>query len=199
MAKRIAGWLFLFGALVVIIAGQALIQSGPFGSIATSLDRARIIVPELLAMIALGALLLIAAMIHGLVTDGHSGQGAVTLDGRVVADPPVKTGKAAFTYSGPTTMPNQYVFGFFRGTVLWSREFYEESGMAELKKAWRSGQWLHVRRYLRETVALIGFLLVFVGLFGTVALETDVAILKLLFLLVVAYGLGRTAYAFARA
>lgn len=189
----------MVGALVVIIAAQALIQSGPFGSIATSLDRARIIVPALIAMIVLGGLLLIVAMIHGLVTDARSDQGAVTLDGHVVSDPPVKEGQAAITYSGRTTMANQYVRGFFRGTVLWSGGFYEESGMAELKKSWRSGQWLHVHRYLRATLALTGFLLFFVGLFGMVALASDVTILRVLFLLVVAYGLIRTAYAFVRA
>jgi hypothetical protein len=199
MAKRIGGWLFMVGALVVIIAAQALIQSGPFGSIATSLNRARVIVPALIAMIVLGALLLIVAMIHGLVTDGRSDQGAVTLDGRVVADPPLKKGKAAITYWGRTTMANQYVLGLFRGTVLRTSGFYEESGMAELKKSWRSGQWLHVHRYLRESLALTGFLLVVVGLFGTVALASDITILRLLFLIVVAFVLVRTAYAFARA
>ncbi len=199
MAKRIGGWLFMVGALVVIITAQGLIQSGPFGSITTSLNRARIIVPALLAMIALGALLLIVAMIHGFLTDARSDQGAVTLDGRVVSDPPVKKGKAAITYWGRTTMANQHVLGIFRGTVLWSGGFYEESGMAELKKSWRSSQWLHVHRYLRETLALTGFLLVFVGVFGTVALASDITILRVLFLLVVAFVLVRTAYAFARA
>jgi hypothetical protein len=46
----------MVGALVAIIATRALIQSGPFGSIATSLNRARVIVPALIAIIALGVL-----------------------------------------------------------------------------------------------------------------------------------------------
>ncbi len=186
-------------ALGVIIGGQALIQSGPFGSITTSLNRARTIEPALLAMVAIGALVLVAAMIHGLVTDAASDQGAVTLDGRVVSDPPVRKGKAAITYAGRTTMANHYVLGFFQGTVLWSGGFHEESGMGELKKSWRSGQWLHVHRYLRATFALTGFLMIFVGLFGAIALASDITILRVLFLLVVAYALIRTAYAFARA
>jgi hypothetical protein len=43
-------------------------------------------------------------------------------------------------------------------------------------------QWIHVHRYLRETLALTGFLLVFVGLFGSPA-ETDAFQLQALFCL----------------
>jgi hypothetical protein len=199
VAKRFGGLLFMLGAVGVIIAAQALIQAGPFTWIATALNSARIVLPALLALIALGALLLLVAMTHGLVTRGRSDQGALTLDGRVVEDAPVRKGKVGVTYSGRTTLANQYVSGLFRGNVLWAGGFYEETGMTELKSSWKSGEWLHVPRYLRATLALTGFVFVFVGLFGTFALISDITVLRVLFLLVVAYGLIRSAYAFARA
>ena len=189
----------MVGAVAVVIVVQAFSQAAPFGWIDRTLNGIRELVPPLLVLIAVGTLLLIVAMIHGLVTDRRPDQGAVTLDDRVVSNTVIKKGNLELTYRGRTAVPNQYVLGFLRGHVLWAGGFYEESGLAELKHAWRSGEWLHVRRYLRATLALAGFLLIFVGVFATAALVIDITVLRLLFLLVVAYGLGRTAYAFVRA
>jgi hypothetical protein len=198
MAKRLRGWLLPIAAIVVLIAAQASIQAGQLTSFDRFLNGARNLVPVGLALTAIGALLLLVAAIHGLITDGRPDEGAVTLDGRVVTEAPIEKGKVAINYRGRAVTANDYVLGFFRGTLLWGRGFYEESGMAELKRSWRSGEWIHVRRYLRATLALAGFLALFSGIFATAAILSDVTVIRLLFLLVLAYGLGRTAYSFAR-
>jgi hypothetical protein len=90
------------------------------------------------------------------------------------------------------------VAGYFRGRVLWSTGFYEETIFSELKRSWRSGEWLRVHRYLRATLVLSGLLLLVAGGFGTMAFVSDATAVRLLLLLVVAYVLARTAFAFAR-
>lgn len=199
MVKRLIGWVWLVGVVAALIAVQALIRAGYLARVDGVLNSARVLVPAGIALAALGAVLVAAAMIHGLATDASQLQIPLTLDGRVGSDTTVDPGKVAVRYRGRTSLAGEMVFGYFRGTLLWGRQFYEETRMSELKRAWRSGEWLHVHRYLRATVALSGFLLMLLGVFGTVVLVSDLTAVRLLLLLALAYALGRTAYAFARA
>jgi hypothetical protein len=89
--------------------------------------------------------------------------------------------------------------GFFRGILLWQGEFYEESGIPELKHSWRTGEWLQVHRYFRETLVLVGLPLLLLGVFGTVALVIDVTAVRLLLVLALAYALARLGFALIRA
>jgi hypothetical protein len=189
----------MVSALAAVMAAQALDKAGYLARVDGLLNSGRFLVPAAVALAFLGAVLVAAAMIHGLATDATRSQVPLTLDDRVGGDTTVEPGKVEVSYRGPTSVAREWVFGYFRGTLLWSRTFYEESSMAELKLSWRSGEWLHVRRFFRETVALSGFLLLFVGALGAAALLTEVTAVRLLLLLVVAYALVRTAYAFARA
>jgi hypothetical protein len=199
VGKRILGWLFMVGVVAAIMAVQELSLAGGLVWIDRFLNSAQVLVPAGIALGALGAVLIASAMIHGLVTDPSHNQVPLTLDGHVGSDTTVQPGKVAVSYRGRTALGGEWVFGYFRGTLLWGAQFYEESGMLELKRSWRSGEWLHVHRYLRATLAIAGFLMIFVGALGTAALLTDITAVRLLLLLVVAYGLVRTAYAFARA
>jgi hypothetical protein len=171
----------LVSALAAIIAVQALGRAGYLTPVDDLLNRARFLVPAGIALAVLGAVLVAAAIIHGLVTDSTRLQ------------------PSAVSYRGRGAVAGAWVLGYFRGTLLWGATFHEESSMAELKHSWRSGEWLRVRRYLRATVALSGILALILGAFGAAALVTDVTPVRLLLLLVVAYVLVRTAYAFSRA
>jgi hypothetical protein len=189
----------MVGIIALLIAVQALVQAGSFTRVDGILNGARVLVPAGIALAALGAILVVAAMIHGLATDATPSQIPLTLDNRVGADTTVEPGKVAVTYRGRTTLGNQWVFGYFRGRLLWGRELHEESSMSELKRSWRSGEWLHVHRYLRETLVFSGILLLVVGILGTAALLSDLVAVRLLLLLVGAYALVRTGYILARA
>jgi hypothetical protein len=197
--KRLFGWVWLVGAVAALIAVQALAQAGLLARVDGILNSARVLVPVGIGLAAVGVVLMVAAMIHGLATDSSERQIPLTLDGRVGSDTTVDPGKVAVRYHGRTSLAGEMVFGYFRGTLLWGRQFYEETRMSELKRAWRTGEWLHVHRYLRATVALSGFLLMLIGGFGTVVLVSDLTAVRLLLLLALAYALVRTAYAFARA
>jgi hypothetical protein len=196
---RLRGWLWIVSVLAAIVAVQVLDKAGYLARVDDLLNSARFLVPAAIALAVLGAVLVAAAMIHGLATDATHRQVPLTLDDRVGGDTTVEPGKVSVSYRGRTTVAGEWVLGYFRGTLLWGASFYEESSMAELKRSWRSGEWLHVRRYLRATVAMSGFLLLLVGALGAAALLTDVTAVRLLLLLVVAYALVRTAYAFSRA
>jgi hypothetical protein len=189
----------MVGVVAAIMAVQELSLTGSLAGIDRFLNSARVLVPAGIALGALGAVLIASAMIHGLVTDPSHHQVPLTLDGHVGPDTIAKPGKVAVAYRGRTTLGGQWVIGYFRGTLLWSAEFHEESGMSEVKRSWRTGEWLHVHRYLRATVATAGLLMLLVGALGTAALLTDITAVRLLLLLVLAYALIRTAYAFARA
>lgn len=201
MAKRLRGWLWMIGASAAIIAIQAIAQGAGFTWFDRILNSAHGFVPVGITLAVVGAILLLVAMIHGIVVDPNPIlSGSMTLDGRVVTDPSIKPGKVAINYAGRTVgTANQWVMGFFRGRVLFSRGFYEETRMGDLKRSWRSGEWLRVHRYLRATLGLAGFLSLVTGLFVIGAILNDTTVIRLLFLLLAAYVLGGTAYAFARA
>ena len=63
----------------------------------------------------------------------------------------------------------------------------------------RTGQWLQVHRYFRETLVLVGLPLLLVGVFGTIALVTDIIAIRLLLLVGLAYALARLGIALIRA
>jgi hypothetical protein len=199
VVARLRGWLWIVSALAAIIGVQVLAKAGYLARADDLLNSARFLVPAGIALAVVGAVLVAAAMIHGLVTDSTRSEVPLTLDDRVGGDTTVEPGKVAVSYRGRTSVAGEWVLGYFRGRLIWGATFYEESSMAELKRSWRSGEWLHVRRYLRATVALSGFLLLLVGALGAAALLTDVTAVRLLLLLVVAYVLVRTAYALSRA
>jgi hypothetical protein len=111
---------------------------------------------------------------------------------------PLQPGKISGRYDGPNPRGG-WSIGFFRGMLLWGREFYEESGISELKRSWRTGEWLRVHRYFRETLVLVGLPLLLVGAFGTGALVIDVTAVRLLLLLAVAYATARLGFALIRA
>ena len=189
-------------AVGALIGVEALAQAGWLTWFDRGLNSARGLVPVAIALAVIGGVLLVAAMIHGLVVDPNRGMpGSIVLDGRVVTDESIKPGaKVSIKYRGRTTgTANQGVAGFYRGRVLFSRNFYEESRMGDLKKAWRSGEWLHVHRYLRATVGLAGFLSLVTGLLVAWALLDDTTAARLLLLGVVVFMLAGTARAFARA
>ena len=202
VAKRFGGWLFMIVAVGTLIGVEALAQAGWLRWFDRGLNGARGLVPGAIALAILGGVLLLVAMIHGLVVDpNRSMPGSTVLDGRVVTDESIKPGaKVSLKYRGRTTgTANRGVAGFYRGRVLFSRGFYEETRMGDLKIAWRSGQWLHVHRYLRATLGLAGFLSLVTGLFVTWALLSDTTAARLFLLGVVVFMLAGTARAFARA
>jgi hypothetical protein len=199
VVARLRGWLWIVSVLALIIAVQAMGKAGYLARLDGILNSARILVPGGLALAALGGVLIVAAMIHGLVMDPVHDRIPVPFDGHIGTDTTMEPGKVEVSYRGRTVLGGQWVLGYFRGTLLWGAQFHEESGMSELKKSWRSGEWLHVHRYLRATMAIAGFLLLLVGGLGSAALMSDVTAARLFVLLVLAYALIRTAYAFARA
>lgn len=189
-------------AVGALIGVEALAQAGWFKWFDRGLNSARGLVPDAIVLAILGGVLLLVAVIHGLLVDPNRGMpGSMVLDGRVVSDESIKAGaKVSIKYKGRTTgMANQGVAGFYLGRVLFSRGFFEETRMGDLKKAWRSGEWLHVHRYLRATLGLAGFLSLVTGLFVTWALLADSTAARLLLLGVVVFVLAGTARAFARA
>ena len=110
------------------------------------------------------------ALIHGMVFDSQ----------------PLETGDISGPYSGPSPSGGSRI-GYFKGKRLWGHEFYEESGISELKHAWLTGEWLRDHRLLRTTMVVVGLPIVVIGALGTIALATDVTAVRLLLLLSVAY------------
>ena len=169
------------GAIAAVIAVQALRQSAPFVWFDSVLNGARDLVPVGITITIVGAALLLAALIHGMVFDAT----------------PMEPGQVEYRYSKRT--PMSWQAGWFKGRLLAGREFQEESGFSELKQSWRTGEWLNDHRYLRATMVMIGLPLVVVGAFGTIALVTDEPGVRLLLLLTVAYAVVRLGYALIRA
>jgi hypothetical protein len=180
--KQMLGWLWMAGAIAALIVVQAFRQSEPLSSFDRFLNGAAGLIPLGIAITIVGAGLLLGALIHGMVFDSQ----------------PMETGDISGPYSGPSP-GGGWRIGYFKGRRLWGREFYEESGISELKRAWFSGEWLRDHRLLRTTMVRVGLPLVLIGAFATIALATDVTAVRLLLLLTVAYVVANLGYALVRA
>lgn len=184
--KQMLGWVWMAGAIAVVIAIQALRQYEPFSSFDSALNGARGLIPAGIAIIVVGAGLVIGAWVHGMALDGQR----------------VQPGKISGSYSGPNVgggLSGGRRIGLFKGNLLWGASFYEEAGFAEVKRAWHSGAWLQDHRMFRATLVLIGAPILLVGAFGTGALAIDVTAVRLLLLLSLVYALARLSFALARA
>lgn len=179
--RRAGGWLWMGGAIAAVIAVQAMRHSAPLVWFDGVLNGARYLVPAGIAITVIGAALLLGALIHGLVFDAAR----------------MEPGKIEYTYSKRT--PMSWQVGWFKGRLLAGAEFQEESGFAELKQSWRTGEWLHDHRYLRATMVMVGLPLVLFGAFGTIALVTDEPGVRLLLLLTLSYVAARLGYALMKA
>ena len=182
MVNRLKGWLWIIGAVAGLIAVESLARWGPLVALNGLLNGARPVVPVCIAVAVVGAGLLAAASIHGMVFDSTR----------------VAPGKIAVGYSRPGARGG-WMAGFFRGTLLWGGHFEEETALGELKRSWRSGEWLTVHRYLRATMVLVGLPLLVAGTFTAVAIGVDVVWFRLVLLLAVVYALARIGYAVVRA
>jgi hypothetical protein len=114
----------------------------------------------------------------------------------------MQPGKISGRFASPAASPTAsagWRINYFRGMLLWGVSFEEESAIAELKRSWRTGEWLRDHRMLRATVVMIGLPVALVGAFGTFALATDVTAVRLLLLLGLAYAAARLGFAVARA
>jgi hypothetical protein len=180
--KQALGCLWMGGVIAALIAVQAFQRSEPLASIDKLLNAARFLEPLGIAITIIGAGLVVGAWIHGMVFDSVRTQ----------------PGKVSGAYAGPSAKGGLRI-GYFKGWLLWGGEFHEESGISEVKRSWRTGQWLTVHRYLRATLGLVGLPLLIIGVFGTIALVTDVIGVRLLLLLALAYAIVRLGFALIRA
>jgi hypothetical protein len=180
--KQMGGWLWMIGAIAALIVVQSFRHAEPLSSFDRILNGAQGLVPFGIAITIIGGALLLGAAIHGMVFDSQ----------------PMETGDISGPYSGPTPRGG-FRIGYFKGKRLWGREFYEESGISELKRSWFTGEWLRDHRLLRTTMVLVGLPIVVIGLFGTIALATDVTAVRLLLVLTVAYVAANMAFALVRA
>jgi hypothetical protein len=180
--KRAGGWLWMIGAIAALIAVQALRQYEPLASMDRLLNEARVLVPAGIAITIVGAGLLFGALIHGLAFDAQR----------------IEPGDISGPYAGRSPSGG-WRLGYFKGNLLWGAELEEESGISEMKRAWRSGQWLTDHRLLRATLVIVGLPLVLVGTFGTIALVSDVTAVRLILLLAVAYASLRLGFTLVRA
>jgi hypothetical protein len=176
------GWLWMAGVIAALIVVQTFRHAEPLSSFDRFLNGASGLIPLGIAVTVIGALLLLGALIHGMIFDSQ----------------PMQTGDISGPYSSPTP-GGGWRIGYFKGKRLWGREFYEESGFSELKRAWLTGEWLRDHRLMRTTMVMIGLPIVLIGAFGSVALYTDVTAVRLLLLLAVAYVVARLGYALIRA
>ena len=177
------GWLWMAGAIAAVLLIQTFRHDQPLSSFDRFLNAAHGLIPLGITITIIGAALLLAALIHGMVLDSQ----------------PMETGDiSGGPYSGPRPSGGRWL-GYFEGRRLWGREFYEESGISEVKRAWFTGEWLSDHRLLRTTMVLVGLPILVIGAFGTVALATDVTAVRLLLLLAVAYVAVNMAFALVRA
>lgn len=179
--KRAGGWIWMVGAIGAVIAVQTLRQSASLVWFDSVLNVARDLVPAGITITVIGAALLLGAAVHGMVFDASR----------------MEPGKIEYRYSKRT--PMSWQAGWFKGRLLWGGEFYEESGFSELKQSWRTGEWMHNRRYLRATMVMVGLPLILYGAFGTIALVSNEPGVRLLLLLTLAYVTVRLGYALIRA
>ncbi|HEY1163126.1 MAG TPA: hypothetical protein VGF78_08690 [Candidatus Dormibacteraeota bacterium] len=180
--KQALGWLWMGGVIAVLLAVQTFRRNEPLVSFDAFLNGAQGLVPLGIAITIVGAALLLGALIHGMVFDSQ----------------PMETGDISGPYSGPSPRGGRRI-GYFWGKLLWGREFHEESGFSELKRAWFTGEWLRDHRLLRTTMVMVGLPLAVFGAFVTIALAADVTAVRLLLLLTVAYGVARLSFALIRA
>jgi hypothetical protein len=180
--KQVLGWLWMGGVIAALIAVQAFQRSEPLASIDRLLNGARILVPLGIAITIVGAGLLLGAWIHGMVFDAQR----------------VQPSKISGSYAGPSPRGGWRI-GYFKGLLVWGGELHEESGISEVKRSWRTGEWLLDHRLLRATLILVGLPLLLIGAFGTTVLLTDVTGLRLLLLLGLAYAVVRLTIALVRA
>jgi hypothetical protein len=176
------GWLWMAGAIVALIVVQAFRQSEPLSSVDRFLNAGRGLIPLGIALIIVGAGLLLGAALHGMLFDSQ----------------PMEAGDISGLSSGPTPGGGRGV-GYFKGRRLWGRSFYEEAGISEVKRSWLTGEWLREHRLLRTTMVLIGLPIFVVGAFATVALATDATAVRLLLLLTAAYVAVHMGFALIRA
>ena len=172
----------MFGAISVLIAVQYIAKSGSLSGVDRMLNSARPIVPALVGLGVVGGGLLVIALVHGLVTDA--------------------TWYTPGKVSGPYTFQDVTVrksVGVFRGYLLGGASFQEESGFSEIKRSWHTGDWRSSHRLLRATLVMAGLPLLVLGVFGAVALATDVTAVRLLLLVTLAYMVVRLTYALVRA
>jgi prolipoprotein diacylglyceryltransferase len=168
-------------ALAAVIAFQVFRTSPPLAAFDAALDAGRLLLPLTIGLAIGGGLLLVFVAVHGLATDATRAE-----PGPVDAD-----------FAGPGAAGG-YWMGRFRGRLLWGASLEEESGIGELKRAWRSGQWLTDRRLFRETLVLAGLPLVVLGTFTSVALAIGSTGVRVLLVAAVLYSLVRLAWALAR-
>ena len=180
--KQALGWLWMAGAIAALIIVQTFRHSEPLASMDALLNAGRVLVPLGIAVTIVGAGLLLGALIHGLVFDAQR----------------VQPGDISGPYAGPSPSGGWRI-GYFKGTLLWGASFHEESGISELKRAWRSGEWLSDHRLFRATLVTVGLPVVLIGAFGTIALVTDVTAVRLMLLLAVAYASVRLGITLIRA
>jgi len=184
--KQMLGWLWMAGAIAALIVVQTFRNAEPLSSFDRFLNGAAGLIPLGIAITIVGAALLLGAAIHGMVFDSQ----------------PMETGDISGPYSGPYSGPTPgggWRIGYFKGKRLWGREFYEQSGISELKRSWFTGEWLRDHRLLRATMVLVGLPIVVIGAFGTIALATDVTAVRLLLVLTVAYVAVHMGFALIRA
>jgi hypothetical protein len=180
--KGMLGWLWMAGVIAVLIVVQTFRRAEPLASFDRALNAADGLIPLGIAITIIGVALLLGAAIHGMVFESQ----------------PMETGDISGPYSGGTARGG-FRIGYFKGKRLWGREFYEESGISELKRSWFSGEWLRDPRLLRTTMVLVGLPIVVIGAFATIALVTDVTAVRLLLLLTAAYVAVHMGYALVRA
>jgi hypothetical protein len=180
--KQMLGWVWMGGAIAALIVVQTFRHSEPLVSFDRFLNGAAGLIPIGIVLAIIGAALLLGALVHGMVFDSQ----------------PMETGEVSGPYSGPAP-GGGWRIGLFKGKRLWGREFYEESGISELKRAWLTGEWLRDHRLMRTTMVLVGLPLLVIAVFGTVALAIDVTAVRLLLVATVAYVVANLGFALIRA
>jgi len=181
--KQMLGWLWMGGAIAALIVVQTFRRAEPLASFDRFLNGAAGLIPLGVALAIIGAALLLGALVHGMVFDSQ----------------PMETGDVSGPYSRPTPGGDGWRIGYFKGKRLWGREFYEESGFTELKRAWLTGEWLRDHRLMRTTMVLIGLPLLVIAVFGTVALAIDVTAVRLLLVATIAYVAANFGFSLIRA
>jgi hypothetical protein len=169
------------GAIAAVITLQLLRTSPPLAAFDAVLDSARPLLPVTIGLAVSGGLLLVFVAVHGLATDGAREEPG-----------PVET-----DYAGPG-VPGGYAVGRFRGRLLWAASLEEESGLRELKRAWRTGEWLTDRRLWRATLVLVGLPLAVLSGFISIGLAIGNTGVRVLLLAAVLYSLVRLGWALGR-
>jgi hypothetical protein len=176
------GWVWMAGVIAALLVIQTFRHDEPLTSFDRFVNAAQGLIPLGITITIIGAALVLGAGIHGMVFDSQ----------------PMETGKISGRVSVPNPSGGRSI-SYFKGRRLWGREFYQESGISDVKRAWFTGEWLRDRSMLRATMVLVGLPILVIGAFGTIALATDVTAVRLLLLLVVAYVAANVGFALIRA